>query len=102
MRFVKPLDTDLLLRLADSHDALVTIEENALAGGAGSACAEALEQAGRVVPMLRMGLPDHFIDHGDHGRLLKAQGLDAEGIENAVRTRFADVLREPRLLKKAG
>jgi len=102
MRFVKPLDLELLRHLADTHDALVSIEENVLQGGAGSACAEALETLQRSTPLLRLGLPDRFIDHGDHARLLAAVGLDADGIEASIRTRFGDLLREPRLVQKAG
>jgi len=102
MRFVKPIDQELLGRMADGHDALVSVEENSLAGGAGSAVAEALEELQRRVPLLRLGLPDHFVDHGDYNRLLAKAGLDAEGMEKAIRTRFPDLLREPRLLKKAG
>ena len=102
MRFVKPLDLDLLRRMAETHDALVSVEENVLQGGAGSACAEALDQMSRSIPLLRLGLPDRFIDHGDHARLLAAEGLDAEGIESSIRARFVELLREPRLVKKAG
>jgi 1-deoxy-D-xylulose-5-phosphate synthase len=97
MRFVKPLDAELVRRLAATHDALVTIEENALQGGAGSACLEALAAAGVDVPVLRLGLPDRFVDHGDTALLLRECGLDAEGIVAAVRRRFADVMREPRV-----
>jgi deoxyxylulose-5-phosphate synthase len=71
MRFVKPIDAELLAEIAASHDALVTVEEHVVAGGAGSACAEALAQAGFAKPMLHLGLPDRFIDHGDHALLLK-------------------------------
>jgi len=102
MRFIKPLDTALLRRMAESHDALVSVEENVLAGGAGSACAEALGETGIAVPLLQLGLPDRFIDHGDHGRLLASCGLDAAGIEASIRARFPELMREPRLLKKAG
>jgi 1-deoxy-D-xylulose-5-phosphate synthase len=102
MRFVKPIDRELLAQLADSHDALVTVEENVLPGGAGSAVAETLESLQRRTPLLRLGLPDRFVDHGDHARLLAKAGLDAGGIEAAIRTRFPELLREPRLVKKAG
>ncbi|MBA3478694.1 MAG: 1-deoxy-D-xylulose-5-phosphate synthase [Lautropia sp.] len=92
MRFVKPLDVGLLAELAGSHDAFVTLEEHVVMGGAGSACAEALAQAGISKPMLHLGLPDRFIDHGDHAALLKLEGLDAAGIEASVRARFGDLL----------
>jgi len=88
MRWAKPLDTELLLQLAASHDALVTVEEGCIQGGAGSAVLEALAQAGIVRPVLQLGLPDRFIEHGDPARLLALQGLDAQGIENSIRQRF--------------
>jgi 1-deoxy-D-xylulose-5-phosphate synthase len=88
MRFVKPLDLDLVLRLAREHDALVTVEENVVAGGAGSAVAEALAAANVTVPMLHLGLPDAFPDHGDPAFLLAQVGLDAKGIAASIRERF--------------
>jgi 1-deoxy-D-xylulose-5-phosphate synthase len=88
MRFVKPLDEDLLRELAASHDALVTVEEGVVMGGAGSAVAEFLNNAGLGLPMLQLGLPDHFVEHGDPARLTALVGLDAAGIEAAVRKRF--------------
>jgi 1-deoxy-D-xylulose-5-phosphate synthase len=88
MRFAKPLDTALVLQLARSHDALVTIEEGCLAGGAGSAVLEALSNAGVDTPVLRLGLPDDFIEHGDPAQLHAMCGLDAAGIEQAVLKRF--------------
>ncbi|MFO1182207.1 1-deoxy-D-xylulose-5-phosphate synthase [Ottowia sp.] len=88
MRWVKPLDTELLLQVAASHEALVTVEEGAIMGGAGSAVAEALAAAGVVRPLLQLGLPDTFIEHGDPARLLALEGLDAAGIERSVRRRF--------------
>jgi 1-deoxy-D-xylulose-5-phosphate synthase len=97
MRFVKPLDVDLVKRLAATHDALVTVEENALEGGAGSACLEALASAGIEHPVLQLGLPDHFVDHGDSALLLRECGLDADGIAAAVRRRFPDLVREARV-----
>jgi 1-deoxy-D-xylulose-5-phosphate synthase len=96
MRFVKPLDVELVKQLAQTHDALVTVEEGALMGGAGSAVAEALADAGIVKPILHLGLPDRFIDHGDAGQLLAACGLDAKGIAAAIRKRFGK--GEPRLV----
>jgi 1-deoxy-D-xylulose-5-phosphate synthase len=89
MRWAKPLDTALLLELAASHDALVTVEEGATLGGAGSAVCEALNAAGVVRPVLQLGLPDAFIEHGDPAKLLALQGLDAEGIQRAITQRFA-------------
>ncbi len=89
MRFVKPLDTALLMDMASSHEGLVTIEEGALMGGAGSAVAEALAAAAVVKPLLQLGLPDVFIDHGDQAHLLASVGLDASGIERSIRARFA-------------
>jgi 1-deoxy-D-xylulose-5-phosphate synthase len=97
MRFVKPLDAELVCRLAATHDALVTVEENALDGGAGSACLEALAAAGIEHPVLRLGLPDQFIDHGDTALLLRECGLDADGIAAAVRRRFPELMREARV-----
>lgn len=88
MRWAKPLDTALLLELAASHDALVTVEEGALMGGAGAAVMEALQAAGVVRPVLALGLPDAFIEHGDPAQLLAGVGLDAKGIERAIRQRL--------------
>jgi 1-deoxy-D-xylulose-5-phosphate synthase len=88
MRFVKPLDTELVAYLARSHEALVTVEENVVAGGAGSAVAEALAAAGFSMPILHLGLPDEFIDHGDPAVLLEHCGLDAKGIAASILQRF--------------
>ena len=90
MRWVKPLDTELLLQLAASHDAIVTLEEGAVMGGAGSAVLEALHTAGVNKPVLQLGLPDQFIEHGDPAKLLSMQGLDAAGIEASIRARFVE------------
>ena len=89
MRWAKPLDIELLLKVAATHDALVTVEEGAIMGGAGSAVSEALQAAGVVKPVLHLGLADEFIEHGDPAKLLAMQGLDAAGIEAAVMARFA-------------
>src|SRR6478609_2342608 len=89
MRWAKPLDTELLLRIARTHDALVTVEEGAIMGGAGSAVLEALQAAGISLPVLQLGLRDEFTTHGDPVRLLSMQGLDAAGIEASIRKRFA-------------
>lgn len=88
MRFVKPLDHDLIDRLLTTHDALVTLEEGCVMGGAGSAVLEYLAQKGVQVPVLQLGLPDEFIDHGDQAKLLKLCGLDPEGIAASIRQRF--------------
>ena len=92
MRWAKPLDTELLLQVAAAHDALVTIEDSSRLGGAGSAVLEALQQAALNPPVLILGLPDEFIEHGDPARLMAMQGLDAAGIEHSVRRRFAALL----------
>jgi 1-deoxy-D-xylulose-5-phosphate synthase len=96
MRFVKPLDVDLVKQLARDHDYLVTVEEGCTMGGAGSAVAEALAEAGVVKPLLILGLPDRFIDHGDPALLLASVGLDAQGIALSIRERFG--AGEPRLV----
>jgi 1-deoxy-D-xylulose-5-phosphate synthase len=96
MRFVKPLDVELVKRLAREHDYLVTVEEGCIMGGAGSAVSEALAAAGIVKPIMHLGLPDQFIDHGDPGLLLAAVGLDAKGIAASIRTRIG--IAEPRLV----
>ena len=90
MRFVKPLDLDLVRQLAETHDHLVTLEENAIMGGAGSAVAEALAALGFNKPLLHLGLPDRFVEHGDHAILLARCGLDPAGIETAVRDFISD------------
>ncbi|HTD04643.1 1-deoxy-D-xylulose-5-phosphate synthase [Undibacterium sp.] len=95
MRFVKPLDVELVKSLAASHDALVTVEEGTTMGGAGSAVAEALAAAGICKPLLILGLPDQFIDHGDPALLLAQCGLDAAGIEASIKKRF--VTEKPKL-----
>ena len=100
MRWVKPLDTDLIAELAGTHTALVTVEEHVVMAGAGSAVAEALTALGVIIPMLQLGLPDRFVDHGDQAQLLSSLGLDAGGIERSIRERFADLLAggAPRLV----
>ncbi|HSX62909.1 MAG TPA: 1-deoxy-D-xylulose-5-phosphate synthase [Tahibacter sp.] len=103
MRFVKPLDTDLLRQLARSHDAFVTVEDNAVQGGAGSAVAEFLAAEGLAKPLLQLGLPDVFLDHASREDLLAQSGVDADGIRRAVRQRFAALLPQPAApLRSAG
>ena len=88
MRFVKPLDLDLLKQLAESHHLIVTVEEHQIMGGAGSAVCEALAQLKIEKQVLLLGLPDRFIDHGDPARLLASVGLDAEGITKAIKSKL--------------
>ena len=88
MRFAKPLDEALVLELARTHEGLVTVEEGCTMGGAGSAVLECLAAAGLAVPVLQLGLPDKFVEHGDPARLLALCGLDAAGIEASIRQRF--------------
>ncbi|HEX5477978.1 MAG TPA: 1-deoxy-D-xylulose-5-phosphate synthase, partial [Burkholderiales bacterium] len=85
MRFVKPLDLESLKSVAAGHELIVTVEEHQAMGGAGSAVCEALVAMGLAKPTLVLGLPDRFIDHGDPGKLLASVGLDAKGIQNAIR-----------------
>ena len=89
MRFVKPLDIDMVKDIASRHEHIVTIEEGCTMGGAGSAVAEALAELGLAKPVLMLGLPDKFVDHGDPALLLAQCGLNAEGIELSIRKRFA-------------
>ncbi|XLZ67744.1 1-deoxy-D-xylulose-5-phosphate synthase [Massilia sp. SR12] len=99
MRYVKPLDVELVKQLAADHDVLVTVEEGCIMGGAGAAVAEALAAAGISKPLQMLGLPDKFIDHGDPAKLLALVGLDATGIAAAIKARFGD---EPRLVVNNG
>ena len=87
MRFIKPLDIDLVVELAGNHSLLVTLEENAIIGGAGSEVERALTERGVHIPVLRLGLPDRFIDHGEQGQLLAELGLDKDGIVRTIRAR---------------
>ena len=95
MRFVKPVDRELAYRLATTHDLVVTIEENVVAGGAGAGVAEALAADGISVPMLHLGLPDAFVEHGDPQLLLADCGLDSQGIARAIRERMSQAGRRP-------
>jgi 1-deoxy-D-xylulose-5-phosphate synthase len=95
MRFVKPLDRELVFRLATSHDLLVTVEESVVSGGAGAAVIEALAADGFAVPVLALGLPDQFVEHGDPQQLLADCGLDAAGIARSVRERLAQTGQRP-------
>src|SRR5436190_18174526 len=95
MRFVKPLDRELVIRLATTHDLLVTVEENVVNGGAGSAVLELLASEGLAVPVLQLGLPDNFVEHGDPQVLLADCGLDRDGILRAIRARAAKTASRP-------
>jgi len=102
MRFVKPIDTELIRQLAQSHDVLVSVEEGARMGGAGSAVAETLAELGINKPLLILGLPDEFIDHGDAAQLLALCGLDSAGIQKSIAAVLsksgAESMVEPRLV----
>ncbi len=98
MRFVKPLDVELVEQLARSHDAIVTVEEGCVMGGAGSAVAEALLAAGLDTPVLMLGIKDAFVEHGDPAKLLASEGLDAAGIERSILQRFGT---KPELVRSA-
>ncbi|MFS2112846.1 1-deoxy-D-xylulose-5-phosphate synthase [Herbaspirillum frisingense] len=100
MRFIKPLDVELVRQLAESHDALVTVEEGCIMGGAGAAVSEALAAAGISKPILHLGLPDRFIDHGDAGQLLAQCGLDADGVAQSIVQRFGK--DQPKLVVNNG
>nr|WP_314899101.1 1-deoxy-D-xylulose-5-phosphate synthase [uncultured Deefgea sp.] len=89
MRFIKPLDTALVLELAATHDLLVTVEDNAIMGGAGSAVLEALMLAGIMKPVLQLGLPDSYVEHGEQKQILADCGLDAAGIAASIQAKLA-------------
>jgi len=88
MRFVKPLDEELLAQIVQNHSGIVTLEEGVIQGGAGSACMEYLASIGTAMQFLQLGLPDQFIDHGDSALLLAQCGLDQAGIEQSITKRF--------------
>jgi len=98
MRFVKPLDDELVAELARTHDALVTVEEGCVMGGAGSAVLESLQKSGLNLPVLQLGLPDEFVEHGDPAKQLAGCGLDAAGIEQSILQRFGS---RPTLVRPA-
>ena len=89
MRWAKPLDTEMLTQIAQGHDRLVTLEDGCILGGAGSAVGEALQQMQILRPILHLGLPDAFIEHGDPAKLMAMQGLDAVGIEQSIHQHWA-------------
>ena len=89
MRFVKPLDAELVSAMAESHELIVTLEENSVMGGAGSAVGEYLQQQGMALPVVQLGLPDEFVEHGKREDLLASAGLDSQGIIASVEARLA-------------
>ena len=93
MRWAKPLDTELLAQIAATHDALVTVEDGAIMGGAGSAVLEALQSLQLPKPVLVLGVPDVFTEHGDPVKLMAELGLDAVGIQASISQRFGNLLR---------
>jgi 1-deoxy-D-xylulose-5-phosphate synthase len=90
MRFVKPLDDALVAELAAGHDLLVTVEENVVMGGAGSAVLESLQRQRIEASVLQLGLPDHFVDHGDPALQLASCGLNKDGILASIRAKLAE------------
>jgi 1-deoxy-D-xylulose-5-phosphate synthase len=96
MRWAKPLDVALLLQIAATHTALVTVEDGAVLGGAGSAVQEALQAAGITLPVLSLGLSDTFIEHGDPVVLMAQQGLDAAGLRKSIEKRFPALMESAR------
>ena len=102
MRFVKPIDAELIFKLATTHDYLVTVEENAVMGGAGSAVLESLEAQGLHVPVLQLGLPDQFVEHGDPAVLLADCGLNKDGIILSIREWLLRELAQQPSQKAAG
>ncbi|HET6907588.1 MAG TPA: 1-deoxy-D-xylulose-5-phosphate synthase [Rhodanobacteraceae bacterium] len=101
MRFVKPLDEALILEMARTHEAVVTIEENAIAGGAGAGVAELLASHGLELPLLHLGLPDVFLEHGSRDELLHEAGLDVAGIRAAILARFPQFAPGASVLRSA-
>jgi 1-deoxy-D-xylulose-5-phosphate synthase len=102
MRFIKPLDIELLQHMAQTHDALVTVEEGAVLGGAGSACIEALQALDLRAPVLSLGLPDAWLEHGDPVQITAAIGLDAAGLLHSIHARFPDIVGDlPGSLQRA-
>jgi 1-deoxy-D-xylulose-5-phosphate synthase len=102
MRFIKPMDEDLVIGLAARHRALITIEENATIGGAGSAVGELLASEGILIPHLQLGIPDRFIEHGSRDSCLCAAGLDFAGLNSSVERWWALQTRERERIRSAG
>jgi 1-deoxy-D-xylulose-5-phosphate synthase len=101
MRFVKPLDRELILKLAETHELVVTVEENALVGGAGSGVNQILNAHGSRVSVLNLGLPDRFLEHGSREELLAQAGLDSDGIFKAIERLHQGVASSQQRLPRA-
>jgi 1-deoxy-D-xylulose-5-phosphate synthase len=102
MRWIKPLDEDLVIAVAARHRAIITIEENATIGGAGSAVGELLASEGLLIPLLQLGIPDRFIEHGSRDSCLVAAGLDAAGLTSSIDRWWALQTRERERIRSAG
>ncbi len=102
MRFIKPLDEDMIMSVAERHRAIVTIEENATLGGAGSAVGELLASESLVIPLLQLGIPDRFIEHGSRDSCLVAAGLDSAGLTSSIERWWAMQTRERERIRSAG
>jgi 1-deoxy-D-xylulose-5-phosphate synthase len=102
MRWIKPLDEDLVIAVASRHRAIITIEENATIGGAGSAVGELLASEGLLIPLLQLGIPDRFIEHGSRDSCLVAAGLDAAGLTSSIERWWALQTRERERIRSAG
>jgi len=102
MRWIKPLDEDLVIAVASRHRAIITIEENATIGGAGSAVGELLAAEGLLIPLLQLGIPDRFIEHGSRDSCLVAAGLDAAGLTSSIERWWALQTRERERIRSAG
>jgi len=102
MRFIKPLDEDLVIAMASRHRAIITIEENAAIGGAGSAVGELLASEGVLIPHLQLGIPDRFIEHGSRDSCLAAAGLDFAGLNSSIERWWSLQTRERERMRSAG
>jgi 1-deoxy-D-xylulose-5-phosphate synthase len=102
MRFIKPMDEDLVISIAARHRAIITIEENSTIGGAGSAVGELLASEGLLVPLLQLGIPDRFIEHGSRDSCLVAAGLDHAGLTSSIERWWALQTRERERIRSAG
>jgi 1-deoxy-D-xylulose-5-phosphate synthase len=91
MRWAKPLDSEMILKMAATHDCMVTLEDACVMAGAGSAVCEVMQSANILKSVLNLGLPDEFVEHGDPAKLMALQGLDAAGIEKSIQARWPDL-----------